>query len=621
MNMPRNMKYLLAIVIAFGAAVLLQATWFRHTKSITFDETFFLSSALQTIHDGKVDSRIGSAGIAPLPILVDYLVPLSFTGGEIRPNVWDGQPQDSRLIFGPRLANSIVVGLGLVILVSTWLFKRRGVVAAALGAGMIALSPSIVGHVSLAATDAFFALFGTLALAAIAWYFDQPSRWRFTVMAVAIAAALSAKYSGVFLLPVVVVLFLLKRVFPATEEGGPSRGRRLWHVVCQGAVLAVLIGFFCWGLHLFTFTGPLKKNPLENTPDWSPWVKLLGRGPVADEIMRMAHEDIWCPAPVKGVLIQVVHNQEGHPAFFAGQHSETGWWYYFPSAFFMKSTPVELLLAIGLLALGLSMLRAPLRAWMSADTGIQVLTVAILIFSCLVMTAKINIGHRYILILYPMLTIFAVDRLSVLLDKRPKVFAGCVAVLLVGQAISCFGAAPHYLAYFNSLVGGSERGWHYLVDSNVDWGQDLPALREELERLGCRHAAIRYFGTAALEAYGVEGDPVPGLTRPVEEYDVLAVSASPLQGLYTEAEDPFREFRSIEPLARAGHSIFVFDLTRPECRDALEEALARYREAESMGCVRHVPTCACVLSTMRGVGSGRYDRQGYPNCAVSVKMR
>ena len=569
---------LVAILIAFGAAILLQATWFRNTKSITFDETYYLSCTLQTVHDGKLDSRIGTAGMAPLPILVDYLLPLSCTGGEVRPGTWDGKPHDPQLIRWPRLVNSLLIGLGLVVLVAVWLFKRCGAMAAMLGAGLTAFSPNMVGHASLAATDAFFAMFGLLALAAIAWYFHQPTRTRFVVMAAAIGAALTAKYSALFLLPVAGVMFISQIVVFPTGEDRPPWMRRLWRITWKLAVLGVLIGFFCWAMHLFTFTGPLKKYPLEATPDSSPWVKMLGRGPVANEIMRMAHEDIWCPGPVKGILIQVLHNKEGHPAFLMGRHSETGWWYYFPCAFLMKSTPVELLVALSVLLLGIATLRAPLRAWRSGDVDLQVLFLAILVFTYLVITAKINIGHRYILIFYPLLTIIGVDWLSKRLQERPKIFAGCAAVLLVGQAISCLSVAPHYLAYFNSFVGGPERGWHYLVDSNIDWGQDLPALREELERVGCRHAAIRYFGTASLQGYGVDADPVPGLTRPVEEYDVLAISVTALQGVYAEADDPFRGFRDLQPIGRAGHSIFLYDLTRPEGQKAMQEAVDKYRQ-------------------------------------------
>lgn len=601
--------------------MLLQTSWFRGTKSITFDETYFLSCGLQTVHDGKLDTRICSEGVAPLPILLDYLLPLSLAGGEDRPSPWEGQLQDARLIVGPRLANSILVGLPLVLLVSWWLFRRHGAIAAALGAGLIAFSPGIVGHASLAATDACFALFGTLALAAIGWYFVQPSLWRFSVMALAIAAGMAAKYSGVFLLPVVAVVFVLRAVACPAGEQLPSWWEKSRYLASRGAALAVLVGFFWWGLHLFSFTGPLKNIPLEDTPDWSPWVKILGRGPVADEIMRVAHENLRRPAPFDGVLFQYLHNQSGHGAFLMGQRSETGWRYYFPCAFAMKSTPVELVLAAGLFVLGISSLRAPFGAWRSLDVELQVLCIGILVFSALVMTSSINIGHRYILVLYPLLVVLGVDRLCVHLAKRPKTVKWCAAAFLVGQAASCLSVAPHYLAYFNGFVGGPKQGRHYLLDSNIDWGQDLPALRKELERLGSSRTAMQYFGTALPEAYGVDADPMAELTRPVEEYDMLAVSVSPLQGLYVKANDPFEGFRGIAPTARAGYSILLFDLTRPEAQAAMQQAAARYRalrldpDSTTMGGLPayriEAPAAVYVLEKAGGGLASMIDREGH----------
>jgi len=557
--------------------MLLQTTWFRRTTSLTFDETYFLSCALQTVHDGRLDPRICSQGVAPLPIMLDYLLPLSLVGGENRPDPWEGQPHDAHLINGPRLANSIMVGLPLVFCVSGWLFKRQGIIAAALGAGLVAFSPTLVAHASLATTDSSFALFGLLGLAAVAWYFRQPSRGRFVVMAVAIAAAMTAKYSGVFLLPVVALMFVFRALGSPREEGRAAWTQRLGYLASRGAVLAVLVFFFWWGLHLFSFTGPLKNIALEDTPDWSPWVKMLGRGPVADEIMRAAHEKIRRPAPLDGVLFQYQHNQAGHCSFLAGRHSNTGWWYYFPCTFLMKSTPVELLLAAGLFALCIVGLRAPRRAWKSLDTDLQVLCLAVAIFSFLVMSSRINLGQRYILVLYPILIVAGVDRLWALLGRNPRAAGCCAATLLVGQAFSCLSVAPHYLSYFNRLAGGPERGWHYLVDSNIDWGQDLPSLRRELQRLGYRRAALRYFGTADPKDYGVDADRVPHLTRPLDEYDSLAISVTPLQGLYSGSDDPFREFRQIEPTARAGKSIFLYELARPEVKAAMARTMARYR--------------------------------------------
>src|SRR5207248_11073005 len=58
-----------------------------------------------------------------------------------------------------------------------------------------------------------------------------------------------------------------------------------------------------------------------------------------------------------------------------------------------------------------------------------------------------------------------------------------------------------------TLAGGPANGFRYLADSNVDWGQDLPALRAAFERVGARRPLLSYFGSAPLNAYGVTADP------------------------------------------------------------------------------------------------------------------
>ena len=50
--------------------------------------------------------------------------------------------------------------------------------------------------------------------------------------------------------------------------------------------------------------------------------------------------------------------------------------------------------------------------------------------------------------------------------------AGLVAL----QMGECARITPDYLAFFNELAGGPGRGPEYLVDSNIDWGQDVKKL-------------------------------------------------------------------------------------------------------------------------------------------------
>ena len=49
---------------------------------------------------------------------------------------------------------------------------------------------------------------------------------------------------------------------------------------------------------------------------------------------------------------------------------------------------------------------------------------------------------------------------------------------------------PNYLAYFNEAAGGPAQGWRWLVDSNVDWGQELPGLKRYMDTNGIARVTL-----------------------------------------------------------------------------------------------------------------------------------
>jgi len=47
-----------------------------------------------------------------------------------------------------------------------------------------------------------------------------------------------------------------------------------------------------------------------------------------------------------------------------------------------------------------------------------------------------------------------------------------VLLLLAMQLFSIQQAFPHYIDYFNEIVGGPEKGYLYISDSNLNWDQN-----------------------------------------------------------------------------------------------------------------------------------------------------
>jgi hypothetical protein len=140
--------------------------------------------------------------------------------------------------------------------------------------------------------------------------------------------------------------------------------------------------------------------------------------------------------------------------------------------------------------------------------------------------------------------------------------------------------APHYLSYFNVFAGGPSQGYRRLADSNLDWGQDLPALADALERAGAERPVVVYLGSARLEDYGLAVAAVrwPASAEALASADWIAISATCLAGVY-QCGTGMAALRDLAPSARAAHTMFLYDLDRPEVRRAVNEAAEELRQA------------------------------------------
>jgi hypothetical protein len=143
---------------------------------------------------------------------------------------------------------------------------------------------------------------------------------------------------------------------------------------------------------------------------------------------------------------------------------------------------------------------------------------------------------------------------------------------MVWYSLGTLRVFPHYLAYFNELVGGPKDGYKCLLDSNLDWGQDLPGLAEFLRQHGNPEVILSFFGTASAKAHGItyqdffsynlsgrREDHVNSL-RPQRE--VFVISANSLQCLYYPDKTIYDWLKKRRPLATIGYSLFVYDVTQ-----------------------------------------------------------
>lgn len=251
---------------------------------------------------------------------------------------------------------------------------------------------------------------------------------------------------------------------------------------------------------------------------------------------------------------------EYHDSFLMGEYSATGWWYYFIVAFLVK-TPIATMVFL-VIALVLYVRKILERAWINE---MFLLVPATAIF-CFFSLEHQSMGLRYILPIYPFLFVFASRAAQSFFSD--KILTG-VSVVAAGWYIgaSCY-IHPHYLAYFNELAGGPDNGYKYLVDSNLDWGQDLKGLKSYMQKHGISRINLSYFGTDSPTRYGIAFNWLPSwilFGSSPERHELptkgwFAISATNLQGVYFDDKDLYAWFREHEPVAKIGYSIFIYKI-------------------------------------------------------------
>jgi hypothetical protein len=144
----------------------------------------------------------------------------------------------------------------------------------------------------------------------------------------------------------------------------------------------------------------------------------------------------------------------------------------------------------------------------------------VLVYGGVAIFSRINIGHRHIFPVYPAVFVWVGATGAWLAEgvgaaHRPArtLRLALVGGLLLWLAIETIVWWPHYLAYFNQAIGRPERAYRHLVDSNLDWGEELPALRAWLEQRQLnepRRAYLSYFGNGDVAHYGIRVTLLPG---------------------------------------------------------------------------------------------------------------
>ncbi len=562
-------SWLLAIAALLLVYALTAASSVRQ-ESITFDElahltggvTAWLTSDYRLFpQNPQLPQRwaalplvIGGVRPPPLDQTAWWSSDLEAIGHQL---LYDSRNDHDVLLWRARLA-MIPVGMLLGWTCYAWSRALFGTVAGVVALFACVFSPSIIAHGPLATSDLSAALTFTVCLAALWNALHRVTAVRLLSSALAAGLLFITKMSALLMIPVALVLTVSRVVQgrPMRWFGDRVRGsdRRGLATRCAIVLAAHIVGvvIVIWASYGFRYTTFSEAVPGRDQMFRGDTIDTLTSGTALGRVITLAQRARVLPEPYLYGIAHVVNRSGRLPGFLNGQHSINGWWYFFPYCWLVK-TPLSL---FALLAIGgvfswpfARSTRQRLRA-RRVVYRLAPLLVFLAIYWIAALASGLNLGERHLLPIYPAVFIL-VGGAAVLVSRRGPFAAIAVCLLLLSLGIDSVRIGPHYLAYFNAVAGGPALGYHHLVDSSLDWGQDLPGLKQWIDRTQRRSAArervyLSYFGSGDPAHYDIDAMQVFSYQdwrrdRPMYELrgGIYCISATMLQSVYTRAPGPW----------------------------------------------------------------------------------
>jgi len=552
MNRPR----LVVSVLIVCMCLLVGSTW--RYFSVTWDEPEHLAAGMQLLDE---DVYIYDVQHPPLARLAMALGPYLAGARAFNEPGPSGEQSGRDLLYKTGhygeylfLARAGMLPFLALLLWSTWLWSKYlfGPRTALLATLLVATTPPLLGHAGVAALDIPGTATCTLALYCLMRWFETQS-WQAAVWCgVAAGMAIATKLSA---LPFIAVVgaawlpcwWLSRNRVPANAPAPTSLGR--WSGQC---ITILLVMFFCAAL---TYTIEFRRfsTALSST---SGWAYLVGASGWAHDVLQAIGHVVPLPVGLGRLILSIQallkHNHEGHLSYLMGRFSETGFREFYVVALAVR-TPLPLLLlgTAGLVALPL---RARQQGWTVAAPSIAFI---VLLAFCS-FYSRINIGMRHVFTLFPLLCMAGAAFTAMLWKRYRQPALRAVLVALIGWQISLlYSAYPDYLPYFNMFAGKHPE--HILIDSDLDWGQDVERLRDRLNELHVTKFWFVYRGTI-----DVIGEGLPGVLMAQPFHPVTGWVAASVYARDTVSQgEAFGWLKAYTPRERIGKSIDLYYIPEP----------------------------------------------------------
>jgi 4-amino-4-deoxy-L-arabinose transferase-like glycosyltransferase len=433
------------------------------------------------------------------------------------------------ILFLSRSVNIIItIIFAFFIYVSIDLLLKNSTLAL-LGFILFLIMPNILANGRLATLDIGVAmLMFASSMLLYKYYLCLKRKW-LLYAGVILGLALLSKYTAILLIPILLAQVLI--LFFVNKE---RRVRNTFIVLLSLFIISsITICLFYFNsnykLLLFnrSFNSPLLKGILNNI--------IINKIPI-----------LLPTAYMEGFDIVSFINNAGYSSVFWGKFysKSVNIWYYYLSLMLVK-IPIPILILTIFGSFGI------IKKYYKNKLLYFFLIPPFIILTCFSFFTDRQLGIRYILPVFPYIIIATIYGINILISLKAKTGKITCYFLILWIIFASLFTYPNYLTYFNLFIGGPSKGYKYFAGSNLDWGQDLPAVKKWLKKKNNPKVYLIYFGPTNPELYNIEQSNTP-------EY--IIISASSLYAL--KSNNIFYRFLfDSRPYTVINNSILVYPET------------------------------------------------------------
>lgn len=443
------------------------------------------------------------------------------------PSVLDERPAARMATRLPSFLFALLLGCA----VYAWTGELYGKRAALFSLALYVFNPNFIAHGKEITSDSATCLFFFISIYFFWRSLRHQKRADFILSAIATAATIISKYSGILIFAIVALLWIFKKI-QAFKKGEKCTASHFLKSCAWGAGFCLIVLFLTNAAYLFngTFTRT-------NEYEWQ-----------SKTYQKLKAYSLPVPFPKTFALgLDYTSFIQENPAigrgnnYILGKRHRRGRWYSFPLMILFK-TPLAFFLLLPLAAFARKTGDGEKKEGPSSLCLFVPFLLWLIIFSTL---CDVQLGVRYVLPAFVFLIVYA-GRVFYGSPGSKTLFSA--GFLLGGYILSSVSYFPHFISYFNESIGGRINAYRYLADSNLDW-EDKSWWIEGFQK---KHPE--------LQARLTDGkDPQSGF---------LIVGANDYTGVMDEARTVW--LRKFTPVTHIAYSHYLFYISPEKLQEALQ---------------------------------------------------